>query len=748
MGRDMQTALANFSWGAGWGIRAFAAVFAVEIVAIALDGVSFGATPGETACGILMAAFVAGVGAVVAGLSLGVLVAFAAGAERADLLLERKWASAKQTLTSTSAAIGRTFLARLFAAVLLLAAGAAGSIPAARAVAAEIQTPLYAAILTVASAIAGLAASTLLWPVWRRAGHLVAGAIRAYPPWRALLGLAAGLALISAASIWLTWDGLASFVPWRAPLSTAGTLLLIAVWVAIRRSRPAGAVRRRTLRVAGLLLLAAGTITAFAIPDSYRRAGYLVEDAHGPLSPAYSLIASIADLDGDLRLSILGGGDCAPGDPEIHPGAWDRPDDGIDQDCDGEDSRLADLVKPGRHDYPARPHPRPMPVILVTIDAVSALRMELHGADRETMPNLTRRAAGGAVFEWAFSEGPATRLSFPSLLSGLHASQIGRQQSRRTTVPWTNVEHTIASVFAGAGYPTVAVSPDKYFAGPVRWLYKGFQVVDDSQARAGAGHEKNAADITRVALEQLDRLADERRFFLWVHYTDAHYPHRLPPGTGPDFGGTEADIYDRELLYLDEHLEPFLAGIEQRLRGRDHVVALTADHGQAFDSKHQKWHQDHDVSTAVTWVPMIFWSPWSEGRRIERLANIIDVMPTLLNMAGLEADGIAGDSLLPSIAGQPDSGRPVMQQFFLPEYEIQGKDPLVRVAVRQGRHVLHQIRRTGSEELYDFKGDPLETIDLLEQLPDVARRLRGARDGTLTWAYPDPPHAGSTGNDE
>jgi len=742
----MGTVRANLLWGASWAARAAAAAFVVEAFALTADGVLLGATAAEIGCAILMAGFVAGLGGVGAGLLLGALVAFAAGPESAARIAEERWAVWAAWLGSSDEGPARRFLARMIAAILLLAACAAGSIPVATEVTATIQTPLYAAILAVAVTIAGLVTSALLWPIWIRAGRLVAGAIRPASPRRSLAGAAAGLALIFVATVWLTWDGLASFVPWRAPLTCAGTLVLLAAWVAARRLRPASPRARRILLIAGVIVALAGAVTALTLPDSYGRAGYLLEDAHGPLTPAYRLIAAAADRDGDRRLSIMAGGDCAPDDPAIHPGAWDKPDDGIDQDCDGEDSKLADLVKPGRHDYAVRPHPRPMPVILVTIDSVSALRMELYGAERETMPNLTRRAADGAVFDWAFSEGPATRLSFPSILSGLHASQIRRQPSRRTTVPWTNVEHTIASVLAGAGYPTVAVSPDEYFAGPVRWFYDGFAEVDDSPARAGAGHAKNAADVTRVALEHLDRLAGERRFFLWVHYTDAHYPHQLPPGAEPVFGETEADVYDRELLFLDEHLEQLLDGIERRLGGRDHVVALTADHGQAFDAKHEKWHQDHDVSTAVTWVPMVYWTPWSEGRRIARLANVIDVMPTLLNAVGLAAEGLAGDSLLPSIAGQPDSGRPVVQQFFLPEYEVQGKDPLVRVAVRKGHHVLHQIRGSGHEELYDFEDDPLETVDLIEQLPDVARRLRDMRNGTLAWAYPEPPRPGSTGD--
>jgi arylsulfatase A-like enzyme len=741
----MRNALGNMLFAARWVLRAAVAALVAEAVALSIDGVLLGATLAETCCAILVAGLLAGLTGIGAGIGLGVLAAFAVGSGDLTAAAERRWSDLRGLLTTDDEQRRRSFVARMVAAILTVAAGSAAAILPATEVVAAIQTPVYAAILAVGVTLLCLLLSLLLWPVWRRAAHLLTEPFHPPAPGQTVVVASAVIVLAALLVVWISWDGLASYVPWRAPLASLGTLVLLGIWIAVGRSRPPGPGRRKVVGTIWAALLVAGAITAVAMPGSLKRTGYLLEDAAGPLAPAHSLLSAALDRDGDGHLPWIGGNDCAPGDPAIHPGAWDRPEDGIDQDCNGEDSTLADAAKPGRHDYPSRPHPRPMPVIVVTIDAVSSLRMELHGADRKTMPNLTRRAATGAVFDRAFSEGPATRLSFPSLLTGLHASQIRRKPSRRTTVPWIDVDHTIGTVFAGNGYRTVAVSPDRYFARAVRWLYDGFQVIDDSPARGGAGEHKNAEQVTEVALKRLDELKDERKFLLWVHYTDAHYPHRLPPGMEPVFGEAKADIYDAELNHLDEHLETFLAGVAERLGGRDHVVAVTADHGQAFDKKHEMWHQDHDVSTAVTWVPMIYWSPFSGARRIERLANIIDLLPTLMNMVGIEAEGIAGDSLLPAIQGQPDTGRPVMQQFFLPEYAVQGKDPLVRVAIRQGRHVLHQIRASGHEELYDFKDDPLETNDLLEQLPDVARQLRAIRDGKLAWAYPEILDARPTG---
>ena len=99
-----------------------------------------------------------------------------------------------------------------------------------------------------------------------------------------------------------------------------------------------------------------------------------------------------------------------------------------------------------------------MPVFLITVDAVSALHMELYGAKRKTMPFLTRKAKEGVVFNYAFSEGPATRLSFPSFLASRHNSQIRRVFSGKPTVPWINVKNTIGTVFSRAGYRTEAVA--------------------------------------------------------------------------------------------------------------------------------------------------------------------------------------------------------------------------------------------------------------------------------------------------
>ncbi|MCP4602240.1 MAG: sulfatase-like hydrolase/transferase [Proteobacteria bacterium] len=726
----------NMAWGSGWAIRAVVSVFVAEAIALIVEGFQLDIGVLETGCAVLMAAFLAGMMGLVVAIPVGLISAYAAASKRVADLVDHQWQGISGALTVKDPDARSSFFIGTVTVVLFLSVGLATAIWPIYELIVQIQTPIYSAILAAFFTLGALLISGLLWPVWQRTGRLLASFIQhPMPPWAVIASIFIVAVLTFVVFILVTWSNFASYLPWRASLVSLGTFVMLIGWAFLRR-RIADRPSIRTIGIAvGSAVFLVGMVLAAALPKSMWQAGTLLSESVGPLGLGYSRLETVLDFDGDGHLSWMGGGDCAPFNPKINPGAYDNPGDKIDQDCDGQDSPEIAGCTSGRHDYRSGIPIKAMPVLFVTVDAVSALHMDLHGYSRTTMPSLTKLAAEGAVFNWAFSEGPASRLSFPSMISGRHNSQIRRRLRRRTLEPWTNVRNTMGTVFANAGYQTEAVAPDNYFSKRIRWLYAGFNRVDTSAVKGRAGQFKNGDAVTKAALNRLDSLKKRDKFFLWVHYTDAHYPHHLPKGVKPLFGKAKGDIYDRELLLLDTFLAKLFAGIKERLKGREYLVVLTADHGQAFDKKHKKFHQDHDLSTAVTWVPMIFWSPFSKGKRVDRLASIIDVLPTMMNMVGIKADGIAGDSLLPTILGKDDRDHAIMQQFYLPEYRAVDRDPLVRVAVRYGKYVLHQTRKRNAEYLYDYRSDPLENHNLIGKLPLVAQKLRTYRSSILSWAY-------------
>ncbi len=729
----------NIKWVGSYFVLVVISFFLVCMATLIIDGFSQDFEFMEMISAIGLAYFIIGSVSIIFFVPLALLMSYGAGNQELSSLFRNR-SSRIIAFVKTECVENRLlFIETAIATILGLSAFIAVALPIVVKIITQIQTPIFSASLSIIATACVLIAAIIAVPVWRRTGTVFLKLIK--KPQSPIIVITVSSAVATALFIGLIiikWGEFGRHLPWRAIIITvAGAIVFFLLTATNRHILTIIPLRLRTgLMCAALVFFLIGGTLFVLLPTSLDRSTYLIEDAGGPVSAAYSIFVNTLDVDGDGYLPWLAQGDCKSFDGNKHPGTIDIPNDGIDQDCDGKDADRSHSTQRGRHDYEANPRPGPMPVILITIDAVSALHMELYGAERKTMPFLTQKAKSAVVFNYAFSEGPSTRLSFPSLMSGRHNTQIRRELVKKTTAPWINIKNTIASVFSKAGYRTEAIAPDTYFASNISWLYKGFDNIDKSAVLGPCGKHKNGRKVTDAALKRLDELAGLKKFFLWVHYTDAHPPHKLPKGIEPIFGTEERDIYDRELLLLDDALKYLFKGIEKRLGNKKYIIAVAADHGHAFDPKHEKSHQDHDVSTAVTHIPLMFFSPYGKGIRSDQLAQSIDVMPTLLNMTGLKTKGLSGDSLLPAIQGKPNMERAIMQQFYLPELRLDNKDPLVQLSVRKGRYVLRE-RRGRKEEIYDFKKDPFENKNLSKSHPNILKELRQIRDEILSLVYED-----------
>jgi len=130
---------------------------------------------------------------------------------------------------------------------------------------------------------------------------------------------------------------------------------------------------------------------------------------------------------------------------------------------------------------------------------------------------------------------------------------------------------------------------------------------------------------------------------------------------------TDADIafvssaYDGAVLYADAWVGVLLSELESR-RLLDHVVVVIfGDHGEALGEDGTFSHCC-EAGDSVTHVPLIVRLPGGErgGRRVDALVELVDVMPTLLELAGASSPaGSQGTSLLPAMRGEPFPGRSV-----------------------------------------------------------------------------------------
>ncbi|RMH42535.1 MAG: hypothetical protein D6689_07845 [Deltaproteobacteria bacterium] len=360
-------------------------------------------------------------------------------------------------------------------------------------------------------------------------------------------------------------------------------------------------------------------------------------------------------------------------------------------------------------------------IVLITIDTVRADRTPPYGGPAD-MPALARLAKRGAVFEWAFSPSNNTRRSLTAMATGVAPRRV-----RGRVAGWAlrlDPRHVLlAERLRAAGYDTAGFFCCRSQFGPEHHL--GLQRGIDHQVI-----DYDAGNLARAAREWLHdraRRGETRPAFVWVHAIEPHgWEKRAPRKPGDDI----KDRYDRMLARADRGLAPLLDALAVPPWRQRAIVVVTSDHGEGLgDHGPGRAHRFHSTSlyNAQIRVPWIVAGPGIAARRIATPVGLIDLAPTLIDLAGYEPPGfpqVDGVSLAPVLtdAASPAPDRPV--------FADQVRDRSVAAdlrAVVAGRLKLIE-NADGRVELYDIVADPDERRDVARQRGDDVWTLRGFLD--------------------
>ena len=428
---------------------------------------------------------------------------------------------------------------------------------------------------------------------------------------------------------------------------------------------------------------------------------------------------------------------------------------------------LATLLAVACAPQPAPPGPYPR-IVLVSLDTLRAHHLGAYGYPRDTSPFLDELAAGGVLFERAYSAISVTSPSHASLFTSLYPLQHGvlRNGEKLDESFVTLAELLRERGFATAGF----VSTDTHFE--VTNLDQGFAVFDEPRLPGGEVYRR-ATGTVDAALRWLEGDAGDRPFFLFVHLFDAHLPHRPPPehsaAVAPGSPGEERDLarylvetqhvdpgafrrgragivkvhtdYGGEIRYVDAELRRLYDAVAALGLAQGTLWVVTADHGEGLGNHGYRHHGRHVYDEQVR-VPLLFYAeePSLPARRVSDLVEQIDVLPTLAALAGIDASVLAslgplqGRSLLPLLEGR-DSGD-AARAAFVQRRSYTNADRSFKMAAADfelgskygwiGPRWKYIHRTIGADELYDLASDPYETRNLLQSNADEAARLKRA----------------------
>jgi arylsulfatase A-like enzyme/predicted Zn-dependent protease len=297
--------------------------------------------------------------------------------------------------------------------------------------------------------------------------------------------------------------------------------------------------------------------------------------------------------------------------------------------------------------------PRPKPsILLVTIDTLRADHVGCYGDREAETATIDRLAAEGVRFEEARSHVPLTAPSHATILTGVlpprHGVRGNGMFRLKSDVP------TLAEALRQAGYRTAAVVASVVLD-RATGLNRGFDSYDDNQ-RIGPKSafqylERGASQIEDASLAALGRL--EPPFFLWVHFYDPHVPWVAPP---PFAKQHPTSGYDAEIAFADAAFGGVLQAAKAR-SANQLVVVVASDHGESLGEHGENQH-GYTLHRGVLRVPLIISGPGvPRGKTVSATVGLVDVAPTLAELAHVELRGTSGRSLLRFVAeGAPRVG--------------------------------------------------------------------------------------------
>ena len=423
---------------------------------------------------------------------------------------------------------------------------------------------------------------------------------------------------------------------------------------------------------------------------------------------------------------------------------------------------------------PARPN-----ILLMLVEDLGP-RIGAFGDAVARTPNLDRLAREGVRYTHVFASAGVCAPSRAALITGMHQTSITAQHMRTSVYAWAD----------GTGRRGYEATPPAFVkAFPELLRAAGYYTINNSKTDYQFGSPFTIWDENGVDADWINR-ADGQPFFAMYSQQVTHesglfgpdgiakqgaavpalqasearraaLPHRtrpedvVVPPYYPDTPVVRSQIaqqYDNVQL-MDAWVGERLAELEARGVLENTIVIWATDHGDGLPRAKRSLY-DSGLHT-----PMIVRFPGGgrAGQADERMISFVDMAPTILALAGVNAPAhLPGqDAFAPAAAGQeqvfasrdrldewPDLGRAIRTRDFKYIRNEYPDAPLyLPLTYRENLPIMAELRRLHAEgaltplqdsyfltprpaeELYDLRADPHETINLADDPAYTARKM-------------------------
>lgn len=406
-------------------------------------------------------------------------------------------------------------------------------------------------------------------------------------------------------------------------------------------------------------------------------------------------------------------------------------------------------------------------ILFVLADQLRQCSVGYAGEEPVQTPNIDAFAASGTIFDNAISLLPVCGPYRGSLLTGRTPTTLGLVIN---DIPLKTTEVSIAHCFKAGGYDTAYVGkwhldgPDRTAPvppGPRRqgfdyWMGANFEhnynrsYYTDNEGALKVWPGWDAEAQTSDVINYLNNRQSDNPFCMFLSWGPPHHPYRLVPEryldmydpaaikgrpNCPDVPREDLWGYYAQTTFLDDQFQRLLDHLEESGLADDTIVVFSSDHGDMHGShgvykKQWPWNEAVKVPFAIRFPGVV-----PTGQRADTPLSVIDIMPTLLGLAGLPVpdtvEGVDVSSVLRGESADAPESVLIMNPCPFSIGDPRGDDQYPdykgkRLEYRGVVTARHTYVRTIDEPwlLYDNQEDPYQLHNLINDPDHVETRER------------------------
>ena len=391
-------------------------------------------------------------------------------------------------------------------------------------------------------------------------------------------------------------------------------------------------------------------------------------------------------------------------------------------------------------------------IVLITIDTLRTDHLSCYGYERNTTPHIDAIAEQGIIFKNVIAPSSWTAPSMASLFTSTypvnHGLVHGIEHRRQLQEVLSDELTTLPEILQKNGYTTFGVSSNHHLTEEF-----GFGRGFDYFVYLGW---KNADMVNKKVYSWEKTIKQSGKYFLWIHYIDPHVPYTARSPWIEGYAAQSLDqawqvsrkvrsnlrleefvptlkedpqaladliaLYDSEISYVDIHIGQLM---ERFSLGRDALIIITSDHGEEFLEHDGVGHGKNLYRETVS-VPLIIKQPYStKKKRVERYVNLLDVMPTILDLINVNSpEQTLGESVL-ARKGTLGWLKAIMSNNDAKEYDFIELDRyhlMKSIMTPQWKYIYDY--QDESEQLYNLEKDPLERSNIFYKEPERCNQLK------------------------